>query len=90
MFANLLQLFGRRSPADYEHAFVREVQVARKPKRDPRIERLLVIGWILIALKSVVVWWACAHYPVPFHPLWVILPTVAFAALCTAVYLGRR
>jgi len=45
---------------------------------------------VLIVVKSIFVWWACAHYALPFHPLWVIAPTVAFAALCNGVYLFAR
>ena len=46
--------------------------------RNPRIERLFIIAWILIAIKSVVVVWAVGHYHIPFSPLWVIVPTVVF------------
>ena len=58
--------------------------------RHPRIERLFLLAWILIVLKSVFVVWAVDHYHIPFSALWVIVPTVAFAGLCTAVYFGRR
>jgi uncharacterized membrane protein len=44
---------------------------------------------VLIALKSWLVIWAVAKYHVPIHPLWVIVPTVLFALLCTLVYLLR-
>ncbi len=57
---------------------------------NPWVIRLIIGGWIFIVIKSIVVWWACAHYSVPFHPLWIIAPTVAFAALCTGVYLYAR
>lgn len=90
MLANFFHLPGRRPPADYEQAFVRDVQVERKLRRDPKLERLLVLGWLLIAVKSAIVWWACTAYALPFHPLWIVLPTVVFATLCTAVYLARR
>lgn len=91
MLPNLLQLLTRRPPADYERAFVREVTAEPPPPaRSRQIERLLAVGWLLIVLKSLLVWWACATYPVPYHPLWIILPTVAFALLCTAVYVYRR
>lgn len=74
------------SPAENNAAFVKEIGPAQTSKGNPRVTRLIFIGWSLIAVKSVIVWWACAHYAVPFHPLWVIAPTVAFAALCTGVY----
>jgi hypothetical protein len=90
MFANLLQLFSRKPPQAYENAFVERVTVSKKSPRNRRVEQLLVAGWILIAVKSVFVVWAVHRWHVPFSPLWVILPTVAFAALCTAVYFWRE
>jgi hypothetical protein len=90
VFANFFNLITRRPGSDYEQAFVRDVQVTRKPKRNLKLERLLWWGWFLILIKSVVIWWACTHYPVPFHPAWIVLPTIAFAVLVTAVYLSRR
>jgi hypothetical protein len=73
-------------PTEIEPTFVQEIRPGQTTKGNPRVTRLIIIGWALIAIKSVVVWWACAHYALPFHPLWVIAPTVAFAALCTGVY----
>lgn len=70
--------------------FIKDIRVREAPKTTPWATRLIIGGWILIGIKSVVVWWACAHYGLPFHPLWVIAPTVAFAALCTGVYLYAR
>ena len=91
MLTNLLQIFGRNPDNEYEQAFVKEITVREaKPARNPRVERIIVIGWALIVLKSIFVWWACLHYPVPFHPLWIVGPTVLFGLLCTFVYLGRR
>ncbi len=86
MFANLLHLIPRRMQRDYDRRFVRGVAVRRKPARNPRMERLIWICWGLIAVKSAFIAWAVPHYRIPFSPLWVILPTIAFAALCTAVY----
>jgi len=71
-------------------AFIEEVRPLNTQKTNPLLSRLLVAGWVLIAIKSVVVWWACAHYTLPFHPLWIIGPTVAFGALCTGVYLYAK
>ena len=70
--------------------FIKEIHVTNAPRGNSWVTRLIVVGWVLIAVKSVVVWWACAHYALPFHPLWVIVPTVAFAALCTGVYWYAR
>jgi len=90
MLPNFLQLFTGKPAAHYEASFVQDVQVTRKRTRNRGLERLLWWGWALIVIKSLLVWWACAHYPVPFHPLWIVLPTVAFATLCTALYVWRR
>jgi hypothetical protein len=90
MFANFFHLFSKRPAGDYESAFVREVEVQPKLARNVHVERIIWWAWSLIVLKSVFVWWACTHYPVPFHPLWIVGPTVIFAALCTAVYFWRR
>lgn len=90
MLPNFLQLIARKPASHYEESFVHDVNVTRKRPRNPRVERLLWWGWGLIAVKSIVVWWACARYPVPFSALWVILPTVAFATLCTLVYFWRQ
>jgi hypothetical protein len=90
VFANLHRLISPRTPHDYDAGFVQEVRVRGRPPRNIRLERLLVAGWILIAIKSVVVVWAVRRYHVPFSPLWVIVPTVVFAALCTGVYLRRK
>ena len=90
MLANFLQLFGRNPDADYDQAFIQEINVRRPRVRNPHVERILLIGWILIAFKSAFVWWACTHYAVPMHPLWIVGPTFLFGLLCTAVYYARR
>ena len=64
--------------------------MGRRSARNIRLERLILACWVLIAIKSVAVVWAVRHYHVPFSPLWVIVPTVLFAALCTAVYYWRK
>ncbi|MDE3083802.1 MAG: hypothetical protein KGJ37_01105 [Verrucomicrobiota bacterium] len=89
MLAPLSQLLSRKRPHGYENAFVEKVTVTRRTRRSRRVEQLLIIGWVLIGIKSVLVVWTIRHWHVPFNPLWVIAPTVAFAALCTAVYLWR-
>ena len=89
MLPNPLNLIWRRPPPDYDRAFVQEVNIRRHPVRNPRVERLLIWCWVIIAIKCVVVTWAVRHYAIPFNPLWVVGPTVFFAALCTAVYYWR-
>lgn len=89
MFSNLLDLVSRRGRRDYSRAFVREVNLRRDPERDRRFERLLWIFWGVIVVKCVLVWWLMRHYAMPFSPLWVVLPTLMFAGLCTLVYIWR-
>jgi hypothetical protein len=43
-----------------------------------------------VALKTWFVIWAVPRYHIPFSAMWVVIPTLIFAALCTAVYYGRR
>jgi len=69
---------------------IEEDDSAQASENNPLARRIIIIGWVLIAIKSVLVWWACTHYALPFHPMWIIGPTVAFAALCTGVYLYAR
>jgi hypothetical protein len=88
MFANLFSS-SRRPASEYERSFVQEVTVKAPSPRNRRLERLIVLGWIVIVLKSIVVVWAVRHYRIPFNPLWVIAPTVAFAILITWVYWKR-
>jgi hypothetical protein len=90
MFANLVQLItGRPAPELDRHAFVQEVRVEQRERRDPKVERLIFVCWILIAVKHVAIIWVCRHYPVPFHQLWVNFPTWLLGALATGIYFGR-
>ncbi|HXQ81119.1 MAG TPA: hypothetical protein VN775_07405 [Opitutaceae bacterium] len=89
MFADLVRLINRRPPVDYERGFVRAVSVRERAPRNLRVERVIAICWAVIALKCVAVVWLFGHYHVPVSSLWVIAPTVVFAALCTLVYLLR-
>lgn len=91
MFADLLILFHRRPPEDYDLAFVQHVDVrpAAEP-RDPRVERLILICWVLIAIKHVAVIYACHHWRVPFHQLWVNAPTWILGVVATLVYYNHE
>jgi len=53
----------------------------------PLLPVFAVVATVLIATAVI---WAINHWAVPFHPYWIILPTVFMAALVTAVYLGQR
>jgi len=89
MFANLLQLITRRPPPDYERSFVQEVRVTERSPRNPRIERVILAGWVLILAKSFLVIWLVGKYHLSFNADWIIVPTVISAGLCTAVYFLR-
>lgn len=57
--------------------------------RDPaRMRWFLGAAWLLILAKCALVWWAVAHWQVPFHPAWIVIPTLLFAALATALWLA--
>jgi hypothetical protein len=84
MFADLFHRL--RDHPGYESAFVDDVVVRRTRPPDPRMERLLLACWVLIALKHVAVIWAVHRYSVPFHQLWVNAPTWLLAFVATAVY----
>jgi hypothetical protein len=90
MFANLLHLItGRSDPDSGRDAFVQEVRVQERERRNPKVERFIFICWALIAIKHVAVIWAVARYPVPFHQLWINFPTWLLGVLATAIYYGR-
>jgi hypothetical protein len=88
MFANLLQLIsGRPPPPEVERsAFIESVQVHPGERRHPRVERLILVCWLLIAVKHVLIIWICQRYPVPYHQLWINFPTWLLGALATGIY----
>lgn len=90
MFADLLQWLNRRPTPAYDQAFVAEVRVRRSEPRDPRVERLILFCWALIALKHVLVIWAVHRWQVPFHQLWVNAPTWLLGLVATLVYYRRE
>lgn len=87
MLSNLIQLISRRPPAGFDHGFIKHVEVSpRRRVRSRKMDRLILFGWLLIAVKSGLIVWAVREYRVPVDPLWVIAPTVLFALVCTLVY----
>lgn len=92
MFANFLQLITGRPVPDHGRNFVQEVTVVNvaPPPRQPRVERLILVCWVLIAVKHVAIIWAVRHYPIPFHQLWINFPTWLLGALATGVYYLRH
>ena len=87
MFANLLQLISGRPPPEVaQNAFIESVRVSRGEPRDAKVERVIFVCWILIAVKHVLIIWVCNHYPVPYHQLWINFPTWLLGALATGVF----
>lgn len=90
VFSSLVQLITGRRPAQVSSGGFREPAAAFPPeRRSPRVERFILLCWILIAIKHVAILWAAHNHPVPFDPLWVNLPTWLLGALATGVYYGR-
>ena len=54
-----------------------------------RVRWFMAIAWMVILVKCVLVWWAIEHWNVPFHPLWVVGPTLIFAGLATLLWLAH-
>ena len=87
MFPHLLSLITGRPPPELErNPFVREVHIRHRERANPKVERLIFICWVLIAVKHVLIIWACQRYAVPFHQLWVNFPTWVAGALATGIY----
>ncbi len=91
MFAALIRLIAGRPPPEHEHnPFVEAVRVHDDTvQRNPRTMRFILICWILIAVKHVLVIWACENYRTPFHQLWVNFPTWLLGVLATGIYFWR-
>lgn len=88
MFANLFP-FSTRNARPHGDAFVLEVNRVKRVPRDPKIERMFLICWVLIAIKHVAIIWAANRYPIPFHQLWINFPTWLLGLLATVIYYGR-
>lgn len=57
----------------------------------PRSARRVMAGaWLLIAVKCGLIWWAVGHWHMPFHPMWIVGPTLVFAGLATGLWLTHR
>lgn len=90
MFANLLNYFSSRDPADHRHSFVESVEVKRPVPANPRAEKVILLCWVLIAVKHVAVIWAVWRYAVPFHQLWINFPTFLLGLVATWAYYARN
>lgn len=90
MLADLFRWINPRTSETYEQAFVAEVQVVRPVPRNPRLEKIILICWGLIAVKHIAVIWAVHRYAVPFHQLWINAPTFLLGLLATLAYYWRE
>jgi hypothetical protein len=89
MFVNLLKFFAGHDPDDFNRAFIEEVRVRRPVPASPRAEKIILLCWVLIAVKHVAVIWAVHRYAVPFHQLWVNFPTFLLGLVATWAYYAR-
>ncbi|HWA25281.1 MAG TPA: hypothetical protein VG734_06350 [Lacunisphaera sp.] len=90
MFANLLQWVTRQpAPGYQDRTFIEAVHVNRPVPRNPRVEKIILLCWGLIAVKHVAVIWAVHHYAVPFHQLWINFPTFLLGLVATWAYYAR-
>lgn len=55
-----------------------------------RARWFMVIAWALILTKCAVVAWAVDRWHMPFNAAWVVVPTLAFAALATLLWCTHR
>lgn len=84
MLANFFTLFRpRRHSRD---PFVTRVEERAPRPRSRRVELVLGAGWVAVAAKAGWIVWAAQTHGLPFHPAWLIAPTVLFAVLATGVY----
>jgi hypothetical protein len=60
------------------------------PHYSRRMGWFMAIAWLVILAKCVLVWWAIDRWRVPFHPIWVVGPTLVFAALATLLWLSHQ
>jgi hypothetical protein len=58
--------------------------------RSVRLRWFMAVGWVAIVIKCMLVAWAVDHWHMPFHASWVVVPTIAFAALASGVWLAHR
>ena len=76
--------FFHRVPHD-PNGGLADAEIATNRRR--HVRNVILFCWAVIAVKSVAVVWAVGHYNLPFNPLWVIGPTVTFAALATIIFI---
>ena len=59
------------------------IDIAQYPVRS---RWLMGAAWIAILGKCAGVWWAVEHWHMPFHPAWIVVPTLVFAGLASMLW----
>ena len=80
------RFFHRHPKVDHEGIADRGIDLGRRR----HVRNVIFVCWAVILVKSVAVVWVVGHYHLPFNPMWVIGPTVTFAALASFVFLFGR
>lgn len=55
-----------------------------------RIRWFMAAAWTAIIAKCLFVSWAVDRWQMPFHAAWVVVPTLAFAALATGLWAAHH
>lgn len=90
MISELFRLITGRSAPAADDEFVEEVSVRETRRPSPSLERLILIGWVIIIAKCFIVAWAIERFAIPIHSGYVIVPTLFMAAICTALYYWKE
>ena len=60
------------------------------PTPSARVRWFMAIAWIVILAKCMFVTWAVDHWRMPFHAVWIVAPTLMFAALATVLWVAHH
>ena len=63
------------------------IDLAQYPRR---VRWIMAVLWAVIVAKCFFVWWAIGRWEVPFHPLWIVAPTIIFAGLASILWLTHH
>jgi hypothetical protein len=63
------------------------IDLAQYPRR---VRWIMAVLWTVIVAKSIVVWWAVGYWQMPFHPLWIVAPTIVFAGLASVIWITHH
>jgi multidrug transporter EmrE-like cation transporter len=60
------------------------------PRFQKGMVRFMGLAWLIVGVKCSVIWWAMLRWHVPFHPIWIVAPTIVFAGLATMLWLTHH